>query len=189
MAASCAASAATAAAVLYTSDAVAQCEISSSSLFTEVKKITIKMAADTNNDGKLSDQELRDLFQKMDTNQDGKITFDEWHDFLVKSGLSPEKCQYLEKLFKELDKDNSGSISFDEFRESFHPDYAVRYARSVLVAFLTKGRFIAYTSDIGESARPVMPSWFVNARTVILRTARARACSTKSNVALGLAVT
>jgi hypothetical protein len=32
----------------------------------------------------------------------------------------------------------------------------------VIVAFLTKGRFIAYTSDIGESARPVMPSWFVN---------------------------
>jgi len=32
----------------------------------------------------------------------------------------------------------------------------------VITAFLTKGRFIAYTSDIGESARPVMPSWFVN---------------------------
>lgn len=35
-------------------------------------------------------------------------------------------------------------------------------ARGAVAAFLTKGRFIAYTSDIGESARPVMPSWFVN---------------------------
>ena len=52
--------------------------------------------------------------------------------------------------------------SRDEFHDHFHTEYLARYARGVITAFLTKGRLIAYTSDIGESARPVMPRWFVN---------------------------
>ncbi len=81
---------------------------------------------------------------------------------MVKSGLGREQCEKLEALFKQLDKDGSGSISKEEFEDHFHSEYFARYARGAIVAFLTKGRFIAYTSDIGESARPVMPSWFVN---------------------------
>lgn len=160
--AACATGAAAAAAVLYTAGEAAECNASSGALGVELKKMTIQMAADTNNDGKLSAKEIEELFMKLDANKDGQVSFDEWRNFLVKSGLGESECAHLETIFKELDKDNSGTISIDEFRDHFHPDYAARYARGVVVAFLTKGRFIAYTSDIGESARPVMPKWFVN---------------------------
>ena len=84
--------------------------------------------------------------------------------------MSKGSYDELVALFRELDTDSSGTISAEELRAGFPPDYFARYARSVMVAFLTKGRFIAYTSDIGESARPIMPRWFVNgccARTLL----------------------
>ncbi|KAL1529143.1 hypothetical protein AB1Y20_000103 [Prymnesium parvum] len=37
------------------------------------------------------------------------------------------------------------------------------YARRAAQAFLVKGRLVAYTSDVGESVRPVMPPWVVRA--------------------------
>ena len=37
------------------------------------------------------------------------------------------------------------------------------YARRAVQAFLVKGRLAAYTSDVGESVRPVVPSWIVRA--------------------------
>ena len=75
----------------------------------------------------------------------------------------PEKFVGSLSSVDRLDSDDSGTISRAEFQDQFQAEYFVRYARGAIVAFLTKGRFIAYTSDIGESARPVMPSWFVNA--------------------------
>jgi len=122
----------------------------------------VMMTMDKDGDGKLSKEEVEAMFEKLDANKDGVITFDEWKAFLAESGMRPEKCAACLELFKQLDKDNSGTISREEFNEHFHSEYLARYARGVIVAFLTKGRFIAYTSDIGESARPVMPSWFVN---------------------------
>jgi len=131
-------------------------------LTAEVRKLNLNRAIDSNGDGEISKEELDKMFDKLDVNKDGQITYDEWKEYLVSSGLSPDKCAALELLFKELDTDGSGSIDRAEFEQQFHADYAARYARGAVVAFLTKGRFIAYTSDIGESTRPVMPSWFVN---------------------------
>jgi len=41
------------------------------------------------------------------------------------------------------------------------PGKYVVYARRAVQAFLTKGRLVAYTSDVGESVRPVVPSYLV----------------------------
>uniref|UniRef100_A0A7S4F6Q6 Mitochondrial fission process protein 1 n=1 Tax=Chrysotila carterae TaxID=13221 RepID=A0A7S4F6Q6_CHRCT len=40
--------------------------------------------------------------------------------------------------------------------------YAV-YARRAIQTVLVKGRLVAYTSDVGESVRPVVPKWMVRA--------------------------
>lgn len=125
-------------------------------------KLRMGMLADSAGNGKLTAAEVDELFAKLDADGDGKVTFNELHAYLAQSGLSQGKCEQAEHLFKELDKDGSGSISLEELQAGVHPDYAARYARGIVQAFLTKGRFIAYTSDIGESARPVMPGWFVN---------------------------
>ena len=131
---------------------------------TSVKVLTAELtkAADTDGDGKVTHEELTRMFKKLDANKDGQITFAEWEAYLKSSGLSIAKCDALLKLFKDLDKDNSGTISQEEFENHFHYDYAARYARSALRTFISKGRFLAYTSDIGEAARPTMPLWFVN---------------------------
>lgn len=39
----------------------------------------------------------------------------------------------------------------------------IAYARRAVQAFLVKGRVVAYTSDVGESVRPVVPPWVVRA--------------------------
>ena len=138
----------------------------------EMKKLvkTLTMHKSSSEEGKLKTEELEAMLRRLEKIGDGKITLEQWQEHLAKSGLSKPKRDELEALFRELDKDQDGAISIDEFAEQFHPDYAARYARSGMIAlrgavktFLTKGRIIAYTSDIGESARPVMPSWFVNA--------------------------
>ena len=41
------------------------------------------------------------------------------------------------------------------------PARYVVYARRAVQALLVKGRLVAYTSDIGESIRPVVPPWLV----------------------------
>uniref|UniRef100_A0A7S4IZQ1 Mitochondrial fission process protein 1 n=1 Tax=Prymnesium polylepis TaxID=72548 RepID=A0A7S4IZQ1_9EUKA len=120
------------------------------------------MHADSDGDGKLTKEEINAMFARIDKDNDGSITMAEWKEYLAKSGLSKDKCDVLEEVFRQLDQDGSGTISREEFEAKFHIDYGARYARGAVAAFLTKGRFIAYTSDIGESARPVMPSWFVN---------------------------
>jgi len=117
----------------------------------------------TAQDKQMSQKEMDAMFDRLDQNHDGVISFEEWRAFLTKSGMSKEKVEALEALFHKLDKDHSGTISREEFQDHFHSEYLARYARLAVLAFLKKGRFIAYTSDIGESARPVMPSWFVNA--------------------------
>ena len=137
-------------------------QLSCKALKVELGRLNLHRALDKDGDGKISKVELDEMFSKIDANKDGLITFEEWHDYLTKSGLSREKCEALEAIFRQLDADGSGGIDRSEFEAHFHYDYGARYARSVITAFLTKGRFIAYTSDIGESARPVMPSWFVN---------------------------
>lgn len=160
-----AAAAATAAAATAAVSAV-QCEssgpLSVKRLMREMQVLSVQRFMDKDGDGKLTSKELEDMFNVLDKDKNGQITFDEWREFLHKSGLGEEHCSQLEELFRQLDKDGSGSINIDEFRTGFHADYAARYARGAVIAFLTKGRFIAYTSDIGESARPVMPAWFVN---------------------------
>ena len=143
--------------------AFAQCESPLACSKVRQSMLHMQMEMDKDKDGKLSRQEIDAIFDVLDANNDGKVTFEEFKAYLVKSGLAHEKCTKLEAMFKELDKDGSGTIERDEFYENFKGEYAARYARGMVVAFLTKGRFIAYTSDIGESARPVMPSWFVNA--------------------------
>ena len=129
-----------------------------------VKVLTAELtkAIDTDGDGKVTHEELTRMFKKLDANKDGQITLAEWEAYLKSSELSKAKSDALRKLFKDLDKDNSGTISQDEFENHFHYDYAARYARSALRTFISKGRFLAYTSDIGEAARPTMPLWFVN---------------------------
>jgi len=129
----------------------------------EMRILSLQRLMDSDGDGKLSKKEFEEIFSKIDCDGNGEITFCEWKAFIKRSGLSNAQCSVLEKLFLELDKDKSGTLTLEELQDYFHPDYAARYARSAIVAFLTKGRFIAYTSDIGESARPVMPRWFVNA--------------------------
>tara|TARA_B110001452_G_scaffold262503_1_gene262631 strand:- start:141 stop:1160 length:1020 start_codon:yes stop_codon:yes gene_type:complete len=162
-----AAAAATAAAAT-AAVSVVQCEssdpLSVQRLMREMKTLSLQASSfmDKDGDGKLTTKELEDMFNSLGKEKNGQITFDEWHELLHKSGMSEEHCSQLEELFRQLDRDGSGTINIDDFRKGFHADYAARYARGAVVAFLTKGRFIAYTSDIGESARPVMPAWFVN---------------------------
>jgi len=129
----------------------------------QVQMLAFSAEIDKNHDGKLSKEELDTMWEQLDRNKDGVVTFEEWSEYLRTSGMSAEKRAALEALFRKLDGDDSGTISRAEFQDQFQAEYVARYARGAIVAFLTKGRFIAYTSDIGESARPVMPSWFVNA--------------------------
>jgi hypothetical protein len=73
----------------------------------------------------------------------------------------------LRRIFKDGHKVAlsvaENSTDGDQSSRQYDPQRYAAYGRGVVQSFLTKGRAIAYTSDIGESARPVMPSWFVNA--------------------------
>ena len=117
---------------------------------------------DADKDGSLSSAEMRRAFDSIDVNADGQISKEELRAHLVKSGLTAAQCAAVEELFDKLDADGSGHISKDEFFTHFEKEHLARYARATAQTFLTKGRLIAYTSDVGESVRPVMPPWFVN---------------------------
>ncbi len=54
------------------------------------------------------------------------------------------------------DKDARGPLATRD-----GPQKYVVYARRVAQALLAKGRFVAYSSDVGESVRPVVPPWVV----------------------------
>jgi fission process protein 1 len=60
----------------------------------------------------------------------------------------------------ETSASSSGSTSGEELLQQGR---YVAYARRAVQALLTKGRAIAYTSDIGESVRPVVPPAIVKA--------------------------
>ena len=114
---------------------------------------------DTDGDGR---RELQALFTKVDTDKDGVVSKAEFRAALLKHGAPSER---IEELFQRLDEDGSGTLDISEFEKGSRdgPARNIAYARGFVQSFLTKGRFVAYTSDIGESARPVMSGWFVNA--------------------------
>lgn len=62
---------------------------------------------------------------------------------------------------KASETNTTGDAGSDLIRDGPVRDLA--YARRMVQAFLVKGRAAAYTSDVGESVRPVVPSWFVRA--------------------------
>ena len=87
--------------------------------------------ADADGDGKLSRQEVEELFKSLDQNQDGVITFEEWCAHVAKcKSLSPEKLEDAKALFKLLDKDGSGSITLEELQHAAHTEYIARCIRS-----------------------------------------------------------
>eukprot|EP00446_Apocalathium_sp_SHHI-4_P031920 CAMPEP_0177232030 /NCGR_PEP_ID=MMETSP0367-20130122/43090_1 /TAXON_ID=447022 ORGANISM="Scrippsiella hangoei-like, Strain SHHI-4" /NCGR_SAMPLE_ID=MMETSP0367 /ASSEMBLY_ACC=CAM_ASM_000362 /LENGTH=331 /DNA_ID=CAMNT_0018682619 /DNA_START=26 /DNA_END=1021 /DNA_ORIENTATION=+ len=130
-----------------------------------VKQLKHKMfdQIDANNDGWIEHDELVKIFDMIDTNHDGKITYSEFTDHLVRCGLSDRNCAAIVQVFNTLDTDSSGDISIEEWTRYFGGgEQLARYAGRVAQALLVKGRLLAYTSDLGESVRPVMPLWFVN---------------------------
>jgi len=149
----------------------AQCEGATSSHRVRTLKAKLFGKIDESQDGQLSRAEIEAAFREMDTSGDHRVSYEEFNAYLVRHGLKPEKIsQYRtrEELFAELDKDGSGFIEHHEFHDHFGGlEYALRYAAVMVHSFLAKGRLIAYTSEVGESFRPVMPLWFVNTAYVV----------------------
>jgi len=60
--------------------------------------------------------EVRDVFKALDTNQDGLLSLDEMRNGFEKVyGADSDAVMQIEELFKELDLDGSGTIDYTEF--------------------------------------------------------------------------
>mmetsp|Transcript_6619 Transcript_6619/g.5944 ORF Transcript_6619/g.5944 Transcript_6619/m.5944 type:complete len:100 (+) Transcript_6619:513-812(+) len=58
--------------------------------------------------------EIDDLFRKIDTNNDGSLTQDEVKNFLGKMGVQVDPAEQ-QKMFNMMDKDGNRQISRSEF--------------------------------------------------------------------------
>ncbi|KAI1401212.1 mitochondrial 18 KDa protein-domain-containing protein [Hypoxylon fuscum] len=79
----------------------------------------------------------------------------------------PERRDLPKNLQKIVDKSDNDDNFFDELVEGYAPDstesnvrYAA-YANRLRTIMLSAHRYVAYTSDIGESFRPVAHPWLV----------------------------
>mmetsp|Transcript_62304 Transcript_62304/g.148753 ORF Transcript_62304/g.148753 Transcript_62304/m.148753 type:complete len:261 (-) Transcript_62304:132-914(-) len=63
----------------------------------------------------------------------------------------------------EAPSSSTAPAEVDEIKQTMEqgPGKYIVYARRAVQAFLTKGRLVAYTSDVGESVRPVVPPFVV----------------------------
>ena len=79
-----------------------------------------------------------------------------------KQGESKDPCSRVEKQGESKDPDPLRDLTLGDISDEMTdgPGRYVVYARRAAQLFLTRGRMIAYTSDVGEAARPVVtPGW------------------------------
>mmetsp|Transcript_43359 Transcript_43359/g.92832 ORF Transcript_43359/g.92832 Transcript_43359/m.92832 type:complete len:354 (+) Transcript_43359:155-1216(+) len=129
-------------------------------------KLRVHVKEEALKEGIPINEEAEKLFQDLDSDHDGKISYKELQEYLSSHGLVEASNQVSAEFFHELDPEDKGIIALQtwtsEFGGPMSPEQVVRYAARGVQAFLAKGRLLAYTSDVGESFRPVMPLWFVN---------------------------
>ncbi|KAJ8308903.1 hypothetical protein KUTeg_013777 [Tegillarca granosa] len=77
--------------------------------------------ADTNNNGVIEYEDIRQAFETFDLNGDGHITIEELEKAMQIAGANPTKSQ-LKEMIAEMDTDGNGTIEYPEFLE-----YMVRY--------------------------------------------------------------
>eukprot|EP00456_Euglypha_rotunda_P064472 TRINITY_DN54901_c0_g1_i4.p1 TRINITY_DN54901_c0_g1~~TRINITY_DN54901_c0_g1_i4.p1 ORF type:complete len:210 (-),score=29.17 TRINITY_DN54901_c0_g1_i4:11-640(-) len=108
-------------------------------------------------------EKLKEVLAAYDANKDGKIDLDEMKR--IREDFQAKKGQH-HNFLSSYDSDKDGVLNDAEF-ELFHSDLkttdtAVRYA--VAPRFLVQlARYAAYTSDVGESFRPIVSPLIVRA--------------------------
>lgn len=88
-----------------------------------------------------------------------------------KPASPPEEEPWVERVAEALDEAvdlATSAVGFHPSEESLEeleegPGRYAAYARRIAQVFLAKGRLVAYTSDMGESFRPIVPRWLVRA--------------------------
>lgn len=65
-------------------------------------------------DGKLNDDDLKQIFTEFDLNGDGLIQKSELKEVMVRMGQCPTEDE-LDTMFKTADRDNDGNIDLEEF--------------------------------------------------------------------------
>lgn len=70
-------------------------------------------------EGKLDDDDLKQIFMEFDLNGDGLIQKNELKEVMVRMGQCPTEDE-LDTMFKTADKDNDGNIDLEEFLSIAH---------------------------------------------------------------------
>ncbi|EFC45581.1 predicted protein [Naegleria gruberi] len=80
----------------------------------------VRVFMDSYRDSVLNGKELKDAFSLFDTNDDGKVSKAEMRNVMKKIGLSMIMSDAeLDQLFGMVDKDGEGNIDFDQFVQLF----------------------------------------------------------------------
>ncbi|VDD88077.1 unnamed protein product [Enterobius vermicularis] len=70
-------------------------------------------------DGKLNDDDLKQIFMEFDLNGDGLIQKNELKEVMVRMGQCPTEDE-LDTMFRSADRDDDGNIDLEEFLSIAH---------------------------------------------------------------------